>query len=62
MSPVLFGPVQQARDYEARAELAERQAARARDDQERQAFLEIARLWRRLAEDRRRQRGERNGE
>jgi len=54
--------VQQARDYEARAELAERQAARARDDQERQAFLEIARLWRRLAEDRRRQRGERNGE
>ena len=46
------GGVEQAKEYEARAEMAERQAARARDAVERQAFLDIAHLWRKLSKER----------
>jgi hypothetical protein len=44
--------MKQAKEYEERAEMAERQARNARDPTEREAFLEIAKLWRRLAHDR----------
>jgi hypothetical protein len=44
--------MRQVEEYEARAELAEAQAKRARDARERETCLEIARLWRRLAEHR----------
>jgi hypothetical protein len=37
-------------EYRVRAELAERQARRARNLEDREAFLEVARLWRNLAE------------
>ena len=44
--------MKQAEEYLSRAEHAERQARRARDDTERRAFLEIAELWRRMARER----------
>jgi hypothetical protein len=36
-------------DYEARAQQADRLAAKAETDAERRAILEIAELWRKLA-------------
>ena len=39
-----------AEEYQARAELAKRQARTARNDEERKAYLEIAHLWWSLAE------------
>jgi hypothetical protein len=39
-----------AEDFQAKAELAKRHAGVARSEQERQAYLEIAHLWRSLAE------------
>ena len=44
--------MKQVEEYKARAEMAEAQARRARDERERAAFLEIASLWRRLAQER----------
>ena len=38
-----------AEEYQARAELAKRQARSARNDEERKAYLEIANLWWSLA-------------
>jgi len=38
-------------DYRKRAEMAERRARLGRSDTERRKFEEIARLWRRLAQD-----------
>ena len=44
--------MRQVEEYIARAEQAEAHARRARDAAERQAFREIAELWRRLARER----------